>query len=267
MGFTREQDRLRQILLNEATDIVSGLADDPDILAAFLTGSAAWGKPNPDGDLDILLITGRNEGVFYKYLIPKFCRVPRRTELGYIPLAVVQEKIDRAYSDQISCQTIEQFKNGRILFQHEAWGDRIAEACRMVSPGKMLIGKSIAGLRDLYETLEGVLTEGQYDKAILASRRILSLATRLLLLARNHVGIAKEKQEFKAVLQTFADNEIESYRAVSDIKDIDQSSAFEVIETAIALISEVLSEQTISDRIVSYRGFHQSTAEQSVTHG
>jgi hypothetical protein len=253
--YTREQELLRQTFLAEATELVAGLEKDPNILAAFLTGSAAWGKPNPDGDLDILLITGNNQGVFYRYLIPKFCRTPRRAEFGFIPLAVVMEKIGRAYGDPLSCSTIEQFKNGKILFQKEDRGDRIIRACRDVVPGKLLVGRNINMVSGLMGSLRQALELKQYRNVLLFSRKIMSLSARMLLLVRERLGVAKEKQEFRAVNRIFARTESGHYETVMAVNNVGREKSYLTLLKTMTLLGNILSGKAVSDRIVSYNGF------------
>lgn len=256
MQYTREQELLRQMFLAEAAELAAGFEKDPNILAAFLTGSAAWGKPNPDGDLDVLLITRNSHGVFYRYLIPKFCRTPRRAEFGFIPLEVILGKINSAYADSISCSTIEQFKNGRILFQKDGQGDRIAQACRDAIPSKILIGKHINKINGLLSLHRQTLESGRHRTVLLTSRKIMSLTSRLLLLVRDHLGVAKEKQEFRAVNKIFGPAESASYEAAMSVANIDREKSNRVLAHAIALIGHMLLNKAVSDRIVSYNGIH-----------
>lgn len=257
MQYTREQELLRQTFLAEAMELVAGLEKNPNILAAFLTGSAAWGKPNPDGDLDILLITEDNHGVFYRYLIPKFCRTPRRAEFGFIPLAVVLEKIEGAYGDSLSCSTIEQFKNGKILFQMEDRGDRVVRACRDVVPGKLLIGRNINKISGLMGSLKQAFESKQYRNVLLLSRKIMSLSVRLLLLVRERLGVAKEKQEFRAVDRILEKTESGQYETVMMVKNADREKSYLTLLKTMTLLGNIISGKAVSDRIVSYNGFQR----------
>ncbi|MFZ5979855.1 MAG: nucleotidyltransferase domain-containing protein [Candidatus Zixiibacteriota bacterium] len=260
MEYTREQELLRQTFLKEAEEIVADFKKDPNILAVFLTGSAAWGIPNPDGDLDILLVTEKRKGVYYRYLIPKFCRVVRRTELGIIPREVVQKNIKRAYGDLLSSSTIEQFKNGRILFQKDDFGEQLIKACRDVTPGIFLIGKSINEIKKLLTNLLEKPENQEPGLAILIARRIMNMVTRLLLLVRDRRGVAKEKQEYRAVNKYFSVTERESYNKVMGIKNIDEEEAYTVVKKTITLLTGILLKRAISSKVVSYNEFHQPTA-------
>lgn len=260
MQYTPEQELLRRTFLAEATELAAGFKENPDILAAFLTGSAAWGKPNPDGDLDILLITKNNQGVFYRYLLPKFSQVPRRTEFGFLPMALVQEKIERAYGDAISCSTIEQFKNGRILFQKDDQGERVVRACRHSAPGRLLIGRKINDINGLIKKLKQALEEKQNQTVVLTARRIMSLSSRLLLLVRDRLGVAKEKQEYRAITKIFDKTESTSYETIMNIGDSDREKAYRAILDTIELVGGILSKRRVSDKIVRYNGFHRQTA-------
>ncbi len=252
MEFNQAQKNLREKFLKEARESIQGVEKSADILAAILTGSAAWGKPNPDGDLDILLITQPRRGVVYHYLIPKFCPVQRRTELGYIPYATAVQNIRKGYGNQISCSLIEQLKNGRVLFQRGSQGDNLIESCRKVLPSKFIIGEFINDIRGALGEIRGNLDQSQSEEATLIIRRVAQLSARTLLLARERTGVAKEKHEYRAVRRCLNKGEAKEYEELMGVKGIAQEDARRIVERTIDLMKWVLQGWSISPDLVNY---------------
>jgi hypothetical protein len=252
MEHNKAQEILREKLLKEAKDSVQSFEKSEDVLAAILTGSAAWGKPNPDGDLDILLITEGRTGVLYRYLIPGFCGVKRRTEFGYIPYDIAARQVKKGYGSTISCNLIEQLKNGRILFQRDAKGDDLVKSSRDVFPNTFTIGKLINDIREALREIGENLDSNQLKEAILAMRRAVQISARVLLLGREKVGVAKEKHEYRAVRAYLKKLEAQEYRELMGIKGISGRDSRQTLGKSIALIRWVLQGCSISPHLVEY---------------
>lgn len=252
MEYDQAQKRLRETFLAEAFDSVRDLEDRDDIRAAILTGSAAWGKPNPDGDLDILLISREGSGVCYRYLTPKFGGVKRRTEHGFIPRTVALNRIGEAFGSRISCSMIEQLKNGRVLFQRGTEGDELIERARDAAPGRFVIGTLIKECVNAAGLLSREIDENKYTAAILTARRIVRIATRALLLARERTAISKEKHEYKAVKHRLGDIERQWYEERMDIERIGRAEAHGILEESIEIMRWVLSGKSVSTDLVNY---------------
>ncbi len=252
MEYDTAQKRLRETFFTEAIDSVRDLKERDDIRAAILTGSAAWGKPNPDGDLDILLITREGGGVYYRYLTPRFGCVKRRTEHGFIPRAVALSRIGEAFGSCISCSMIEQLKNGRVLFQKGTEGDELIERARNTAPGRFVIGTFITECVNAAGLLSREIGEGRYTAAVLTARRIVRIATRALLLARERTAISKEKHEYRAVQNHFGDRERGPYEELMDIGGIGQSEARAVLEESIEIMRWIIRGKSASIELVNY---------------
>ena len=250
--YNQIQNDLREKFLKEARESIRQVEKREDILAAILTGSAAWGKPNPDGDLDILLITKNHKSVFYHYLIPSFYPVQRRTELGYIPQEVVAKNIKKGFGSQISCSMIEQLKNGRVLFQKDAFGDKLIESCRSVFPGRLVIGESITDIGKVFRELEENLNQGRFKDSVFMVRRAARLLVQTLLLAREQTGVAKVKHEHRAVKKFLSKGEAESYEELTDVRDVVSKEAHRTVQKAINLMKWVIEEHSISSGLVNY---------------
>ncbi len=246
------QKNLREKLLKEAQESIKGVEKKEDILAAILTGSAAWGKPNPDGDLDILLITRGQRGVVYRYLLPRFCPVRRRTELGYIPYETTVQNIRKGYGNLISCSLIEQLKNGRVLFQRGSQGNDLIESCRKVPPSKFMIGEFINDIRGSLKEIKGNLDQSQSKEVTLIMRRVAQLSARTLLLAREKTGVAKEKHEYRAVRNYLNKGEVKEYEELVGIKGVVEGDARRIVEKTIALMKWALQGWSISPHLISY---------------
>jgi hypothetical protein len=254
MQYDQTQESLRAQYLEEARESVRQVENQPDVLAAILTGSAAWGKPNPDGDLDILLISRNRNGVLYQYLIPAFCSVRRRTELGYIPVSAVNKNINDGYKTSISCNMIEQLKNGRVLFQKDGHGDKLIESCREVVPSRLEVGKLIGDIGKALKESEEHLEQGRLQDATLTLRRVAGLSVRALLLAREKTGIAKEKHEYRAVRKHMSEGEAASYEKLTGVGGATAPEARATTAKTIDLMKWVLQEHSLSPDLVKYNG-------------
>ncbi len=252
MEFEQAQKDLREKFLREAQESIKGVEKESNILAAILTGSAAWGRPNPDGDLDILLITQPRRGVVYRYLIPKFCPVQRRTELGYIPYETAVQNIKKGYGNLISCSLIEQLKNGRVLFQRGSQGDDLTGSCQRVHPNKLIIGESINDIKEVLKAIRGNLDQSLSKEAILTIRRVIQLSARALLLARENTGVAKEKHEYRAVKRYLKKGEARKYEELMGVKGITQGDARRIVGRTIDLMKWLLQQWSISPELVNY---------------
>jgi hypothetical protein len=252
MEFDLAQQRLREALLAEASDSVGDLERRDDVRAAILTGSAAWGEPNPDGDIDIILITSEGEGVFYRYLIPGFTPAMRRTEHGFIPRHIVENHIDGAFGSRISCSMIEQLRNGRVLFQKGAEGDELVDRSRAAVPGTFVIGTFIADCTSELGALSIALDAGRYREAVLAVRRVARIAARALLLARDRTAVSKEKHEYRAVRKHFDDDEREEYEELMGTVNIDGKEARRALDGSIEIMRWVLEGKSVSADLVNY---------------
>jgi hypothetical protein len=257
-------EHLRDRLHQEAREAVLRFANDDDILAAILIGSAAWGKPNPDGDIDILLITRGRTGVVYRYLIPGFCDVARRTELGYVPREVVLDSIKQGYRTVISCNLIEQLKNGKVLSQHDDQGDILIAAAQRVRPGGVVIGKTLHDLSAVVKQEERHIAQGRYEEATLMVSRIVRLAVQALLLAREGTGIAKEKHEYRAVRKHLNKYEVGAYEELMRVEGAGRSEGRRVLSGAIELIKWVLEGRNLSPKLVDYDGSKRGTEGNAV---
>lgn len=243
---------LRREMLEEAERSLAGVNEREDILAAVLTGSAAWGNPNPDGDIDILIFSSSARGVLYRYLIPRFCSVRRRTEHGFIPYEKAMENIQKGYLTLISCSLIEQLKNGRVLFQKDLLGDSLIESAKRAKPSPMEVGRLLNEIRDSLFSSKQSLCENRKAESILACRHAARSAVRALLLAREGVGVSKEKHEYRAVKKHLSDSEALSYRKLMDIETEDKESAFSTVKKAIELMQWILEGYSISPKLVEY---------------
>ncbi|HUV37901.1 MAG TPA: hypothetical protein VMX58_13280 [Patescibacteria group bacterium] len=252
MEYNETQERLRETLLGEAKDSVRGLEGRDDIRAAILTGSAAWGKPNPDGDIDILLITRGGDGVCYRYLIPRFSPVRRRTEHGFIPRLIVEDNIEKAFGTRISCSMIEQLRNGRVLFQKEAEGDELVDRARGAVPGRFVIGAFIKDCKDALDELSVALGGNRRHEVVLAARRITRIAARALLLARDRTAVSKEKHEYRAVRRCFDARERGEYEALMGTADIEGEEARRVLDRSIEILRWVVEGKSVSTGLVRY---------------
>jgi hypothetical protein len=252
MEYDRTQSDLREQLLREARDAVGSLAGDGDVLAAILTGSAAWGKPNPDGDIDILVIARGRRGVCYRYLVPKFCRVKRRTELGFIPIETVRQKIGEGYATLISCSLLEQLKNGYVLFQKGTEGDDLVASCRKARPGLMTVGTLITELGRAVRSMERRLDAGEHEGVILGARRAAQLSARTLLLARETVGVSKEKHEYRAVRRHLVEREAREYEELMEISSVAEEDARLTMARSVSLMKWVLERFSLSANLVDY---------------
>ncbi len=252
MEYDTAQKRLRETFLAEAIDSVRDLKKRDDIRAAILTGSAAWGKPNPDGDLDILLITGGGGGVCYRYFTPRFGGVKRRTEHGFVPRTVALNRIGEAFGSRISCSMIEQLKNGRVLFQKGTEGDELIERARNTTPGRFVIGTFITECANAAGLLSREIEEGRYTAAVLTARRIVRTAARALLLARERTAISKEKHEYRAVQSHFGDRERGRYEKLMDIEGVGQAEARGIFEESTEIMRWVLRGKSVSTELVNY---------------
>ncbi len=246
------QENLREQFLQEAKGSISGVEEDSNILAAILTGSAAWGKPNPAGDLDILLIAHEQRGVVYRYLVPKFCPVPRRTELGYIPYRTAVEKIKEGHRNQLSCSLIEQLKHGRVLFQRGSQGDDLIDSCRRIQPSRLIIGELLNNIRGVLREIKWNIDQGHTKGATLAIRRMVQLSVRVLLLARERTGIAKEKHEYRAVRRCLNEMETAEYERLLGIKGIGEKEARRTVGSTIDFMKRFLQRWSISPDLVNY---------------
>ena len=252
MEYDQAQEKLRMQLLAEASESVKELESRDDIRAAILTGSAAWGKPNPDGDIDILLITREGAGVCYRYLIPGFSPVKRRTEHGFIPRRIALGHLEEAFASNLSASMIEQLKHGRVLFQRDGEGDELIARSREVRPGTFLIGSLIGDCSSALGALARSIAEERLEDAVLAARRLGRTAARLLLMARERTGVSKQKHEYRAVRRHFDEEEGTSFRAVTGISLIDDEQARDAIEMGIELLRWVLRGRSISTELVDY---------------
>ncbi len=252
MEYDQAQERLRETLLAEAADSVRDLEEREDVRAAILTGSAAWGKPNPDGDIDIILITREGEGVFYRYLIPRFSPVKRRTEHGFIPRPIAENHIDEAFGSRISCSMIEQLRNGRVLFQRGAEGDELVDRSREAVPGRFVIGMFITDCTDALGALSTALGAERSSEVVLAVRRIARIATRALLLARERTAVSKEKHEYRAVRKHFDGDERAEYEELMGTANIDGKEARRVLDGSIGILRWALEGKSVSTDLVNY---------------
>jgi hypothetical protein len=250
--------------MTEAVEQVSAFEQAPDVLAAVLTGSAAWGSPNPDGDLDILLITRNRRGVLYRYLIPEFAPVPRRTELGFLPEKIVSRHIGESYGTLISCRMIEQFKNCRVLFQKNGCADKLIESARRSDPGMIIIGKSVNEIRNLFDGLRATLEADLYAGAIFAARRIAGTVARLLLLARKRISVSKEKHEYRAVRKSLNSNEITQYEKLMNIHDTSEEKSRRTVERTIDLFRGIVESRSLSTELVTYEGIRSQPERAAV---
>jgi hypothetical protein len=252
MEYDRAQKRLRETFLAEAIDSVRNLEERDDIRAAILTGSAAWGKPNPGGDLDILIITREGSGVCYRYFTPKFGTVKRRTEHGFIPRTIALNRIGEAFGSRISCSMIEQLKNGRVLFQKGTEGDELVGRARDASPGRFVIGAFITECGNAAGLLTREIGEDRFAAAILTARRIARIAARALLLARDRTGISKKKHEYREVKRHLGDQERRRYEELMDVEPVGQAEARRVLGESIEIMGWVLRGKSVSTDLVNY---------------
>ena len=246
MEYEQAQEDLRAKLIRESTASVLQYRDRDDVLAAILTGSAAWGKPNPDGDLDILLIMRGRGDVLYRYLIPGFCPVARRTEIGFIPLDRALGRIEENHGTLISCSMIEQLKNGRVLFQKDGKGDLLVESSKRAAPGSLLVGRLIGDMAGSLGESEENTSRGRFREAVLASRQTARIAAKVLLLAREKTGVSKEKHEYRAVTRFLSQDERLSYEESTGINGTTEQTARETVEKTVNLLKWVLGTRSIS---------------------
>lgn len=252
MALDRKQQRLREALLAEAAESVRGLGERDDIRAALLTGSAAWGKPNPDGDIDIILITERGDGVFYRYLIPRFSPVARRTEHGFIPRSIAEGHIDDAFGSRISSSMITQLGNGRVLFQKGSDGDELIERARAAAPGRFVIGTFITDCTEALDAINAGIDAARYRDVILSARRIARAAVRALLLARERTAVSKEKHEYRAVRRNCTETERATYEELMGTAHIDETAARRTLDGAVEIMRWVLAGKSVSTDLVDY---------------
>lgn len=252
MEYDRTQKQLRETLLAEATASVSNLEGRDEIRAAILTGSAVWGKPNPEGDIDVLLITRGGDGVYYRYLIPRFTPVKRRTEHGFIPRPVVDTHIDEAFKSRISSRMIEQLRHGRVLFQKDGEGDELVNRSREAVPGSFVIGSFVTDCTSALDALDTLLSGARYDETVLAVRRATRIAVRALLLARERTAVSKEKHEYRAVRRHFDARERAEYEELMGTARIDHDEARRILDDSIEILRWVLAGKSVSTDLVDY---------------
>jgi hypothetical protein len=264
MEYNQVQQELRTEFLREACESVLRFGQRDDVLAAILTGSAAGGKPNPDGDLDILLITQGRGGVLYRYLIPGFCSVKRRTEMGYIPREAVVKNIEGRFETLISRSMIEQLKNGRVLFQKKGHGDALIESARRVVPGKLVVGKLVGDIAVLIREISQNLDRKRYEEAVLTVRQVARLAVQALLLARENTGVAKEKHEYRAVGRHLNRGEVEAYDGMMGVSGLTAGEARKAVGRAIDLVKWALEARSVSPALAEYYGEKREAEEKAV---
>ncbi len=252
MQSQRVSNKLRQQLFEQAGEIVREIEKQEDVLAAILTGSAAWGQPNPDGDLDILLITRNQSGVRYRYMVPGFCAVERRTELGYIPDREVTRSIDSRYGTRLGREMLEQLKNGRVIFQKNGAGDRIIESCREVRPSRMVIGAFLKDIGEALRTVTHQEQQGLTAEMILTIRQAAKLCIRARLLAGERTAVSKEKHEHRAVHRYLPKHEAMAYEQLLDLSNVTETAARRTVDSAQRLIGWVLAGHSVSSRLVEY---------------
>ncbi len=252
MEHDKARQSLREELIRESRDSVRQFSERDDILAAILIGSAAWGKPNPDGDLDILLITGGQGHVFYCYLMPRFCSVRRRTEIGYIPHEHALKRIGESYGSLLSCGLIEQLKNGMVLFQKDGHGDALIESSQKALPSRLLVGKLIGDISKAVKESDENAGKGLYAEAAMTSRQVARLAVRAILLAREKIGVSKEKHEYRAVSKYLREHETTCYEGSMGVDRMTEEDACRTVKMTIDLIRRVLDERRISSNLIEY---------------
>lgn len=252
MQLSQAQRELRERLFLEAAEAVKELTDDDNTLAAILTGSAAWGKPNPDGDLDIILITQNQAGAFYRYMLPTFCSVKRRTELGFIPYAQVTKSIQDGYRTRLGSEMLEQLKNGRVLFERDGAGENIIESCRAACPGAIVVGRSLGKIGSELDSLADLERDGPHRDTVLGTRRIAKLAARVLLLARDKTAVVKEKHELRAVRRQFSASYASTYESLMGMDGMTKEQAEATVRQAIALIQWVLKRHSVASDLAEY---------------
>lgn len=243
---------LREQFFWEAKNLVREFEQRDDIRAAILTGSAAWGNPNPDGDLDILLIVKGENGVVFRYLLPIFCPVPRRSEFGFLPYDEIDANIEKAYGSKLSGSTIEQLKNGRVLFQNGSEGDRLIERCRQVRPAKAVVGKFINNIVKAYGGLRDTDDFGEEENHILLIRKVARLCAKCLLLARENTGVTKDKHELKMVRKFLGKEEKRNYEKLLGIIDINANNSRKAVKKTVDLIKWLLDKRSLSANLVKY---------------
>lgn len=252
MEFEQAQEALRSKLIAEAMTAAREYRDRGDVLAAILTGSAAWGRPNPDGDLDILLITRGSGHVYYRYLIPEFCPVARRTELGFIPLDRAEGRIDERYATTISCSMIEQLKHGRVLFEKHGRGELLIESSRRAEPGSLVVGELISSMARALRESQEQAGRGEHRQAVFLSREAGRFAARILLLAREKTGVSKEKHEYRAIKAFLRPDEARRYEEALNIAGLTEQKARTAVERTADLLRWVLSTRSVSPGLAEY---------------
>lgn len=231
---------IREKLMAEAMFFVDGLKKDKNVLAVILTGSAAWGNVTEKSDLDILAIVNDENGVRYRYMLPKYCEVKRRTEIGYFPLSFVDRAIKRGYGDVIPLRVREQLKNGRVLYQRERIGTDIIERCKNAGAAKSAIGFLMYKSKEMIKNAGIQIKNKDNATACIDARIAAELAARTFLLWEKNAYASKYKHLYR-YLKKYSNN-LTVYEQIDDIKNIDSEQAKEAVENAIMFIEKVFRE-------------------------
>ena len=233
--------KIREKLMDEAMFFVDDLKKDEKFLAVILTGSAAWGNVTEKSDLDILVIVNDENGVRYRYMLPKYCEVKRRTEIGYFPLSFVDQAIKRGYGNVISSRVTEQLKNGRMLYQRGCIGTDVIERCKNVEPTKSIIGALMHESKEMIKNaIIQMIKNKDNSTACINARISAELAARIFLLGKKNAYAPKHKHLYR-YLKKYSNN-LTTYEQINDIKNIDSEHAKETVDNAIVFIEKVFKE-------------------------
>lgn len=237
---------VREKLIKEAESVIKTLKEDKNVLAIILTGSAAWGDVTEKSDLDILAIVDDNKGVRYRYMLPSYCNIKRRTEIGCFPKVFVEEKIRKGHTDIISSRIIEQFRNGRILYEKNSVGTKIIEGCKKAKPPNTTIGNLIYKSKFYIKKSKEMLKNGSYAGAVLNARKSANATGRLLIFAKEHRFTPKHKHEYR-YLKKYS-KELDVYDKIHNIDGVDETTANDVVNNALNYVKLVFEETGIEPR-------------------
>ncbi len=231
---------LKEVFFNEATEVAARLREDPSTLAVILTGPLALGRASVGDKLYFAVITDKQDGVIEHFFLDDgWEEINRPIEMAKFPLAVVRYLLEKGYDDMVSYKTLEAFRCGQVLWQHEEIGTEAVEGAAQHIPVKAFVGEHLHGTVSDLDDAVSLLKNGNYANAVLVAREAANKAVGMVIKEKQEPGA---KSFLEAARAALPEEQFQLYREIMGLTEMDDCAVAENAERVREFVEYVLRE-------------------------
>lgn len=227
--------------------IVDDIKKDINVLGIWVIGP--FDSRKEKGDMHMVVIVEKQEGIIYKHVRSHFSGIARRLEIGYFPKDYFINILKSGY-DAENMNDIEKLRDIIPLHQKYNTVTMLKKRFKKIKASNIFIGMLLNAIKsNLSNALRFINTE-KYINALLSVRKCAGNTSLLLLLGKYNVPSPKLSYLHQRI-KRHSPEILGDYEKIQGVEDMDKKQAFDIVNNAVKFAEHVFDELGIN-RVLIY---------------